>query len=560
MRRFRARLALTLIAACLPATAHPAGPPRLEAEVLAPGGSSASVDAVTSGSLDAQFGPPARRTGTPGVQWLRLLIPASAAGITAPVLVMREGGGAEAQLYAATPGLVRAVPLTAVLPALRGTADLVFTLPDGMPPGQRLYARVDAHGAPGGETAFRVAPLTEVLARSTAHARMIAFAAGALLAVATAALLVWFVFRERLFVLYGALFGCQALYIAYLSGEGFAWPLLQLARPFGSHAWNVPAALSGAAACLFVREIADLQHYSPRVYRTFGGFAAAFVVLALANGLKAFGFGTLVSAVGNVMFVGTAIFTLVVSFLAWRRGIRAAGWFLVAWLVLEGFTTVAAVRLLLDAAEESETLLYLGLPMSMVSAAVLTALGVADRLRDQQRALTEAERRAQTDALTGVLNRRSLIERLEAACLRARARELPITLLFIDLDHFKAINDTRGHAAGDACLRAVVEPIQAELRQSDVVGRYGGEEFVVVLSSADTAVARGIAERIRDRVARTRVEGFGTPIQLTCSIGVAGSDALGVCGEQLIAHADGAVYEAKNAGRNRVEVALAASA
>jgi two-component system, sensor histidine kinase LadS len=159
-----------------------------------------------------------------------------------------------------------------------------------------------------------------------------------------------------------------------------------------------------------------------------------------------------------------------------------------------------------------------------------------------------------------VLNRRSLLERLHAACARAQARGLPVALLFIDLDHFKAINDTRGHLAGDACLRAVIGPIQQELRKSDVIGRYGGEEFVVILSSADAQVAQAIAQRIHERVAGLAVEGFGTPIRLTCSIGVATSDALGVWGEQLVASADAAVYVAKSAGRNQVHVALPAVA
>ena len=101
----------------------------------------------------------------------------------------------------------------------------------------------------------------------------------------------------------------------------------------------------------------------------------------------------------------------------------------------------------------------------------------------------------------------------------------------------------------------IIEPIHAELRQSDVIGRYGGEEFVVILSSADMAAAQPIAERIRARVAEVRVEGFGAPIQLTFSICVASSDALGVWGEHLIARADEAVYVAKRAGRNRVQVA-----
>ena len=190
--------------------------------------------------------------------------------------------------------------------------------------------------------------------------------------------------------------------------------------------------------------------------------------------------------------------------LAWRRGNRAAGWFLIAWALLEGFTIAAALRFLMTSSG-SDALDYYGLPLSMVAASVLIALGVADRLRAQRVALSEAERRAQTDPLTGVLNRRSLIERLDAACARAQARGLPIALLFIDLDHFKQINDTFGHQAGDACLRAIIEPIHAELRQSDVIGRYGGEEFVVILSSADAAAATPIAQRILERVADVRV-------------------------------------------------------
>jgi diguanylate cyclase (GGDEF)-like protein len=249
----------------------------------------------------------------------------------------------------------------------------------------------------------------------------------------------------------------------------------------------------------------------------------------------------------------------VAAAIAWRRGSRSAGWFLLAWLLLETFTMATAMHLLLERGEDSDYLLYYGLPLSMVAASVLIALGLADRARQQRQALSEAERRAQTDPLTGVLNRRSLLEHLEAACERAQGREMPISVLFIDLDHFKRINDSFGHPAGDACLRAVVAPIHAELRQSDVIGRIGGEEFVVVLSSAGEESALPIAQRIVQRVAALRIEGFGAPIHLTCSIGVAASDTLGVWGEELISRADAAVYGAKRAGRNRVELALAGS-
>lgn len=384
---------------------------------------------------------------------------------------------------------------------------------------------------------------------------MIALAFGALMAMALAGLLIWFLLADILFILYAGLFSLQALYIAYLSGQGFEWPLLSYALPLTSLSWNVPAALSGAVGCLFAREIADLRRFSPRIYRLFGWLAAAIVVLAFANLAKLIGFGPLVAGFGNVIFLGVAAFTLIVSVLAWRRGSRAAGWFLIAWALPEIFTIATAVSWLLTDAGDAEDIWYYGVPMSMVLAAILVALSVADRLREQRAALTDAERRAQTDPLTGVLNRRSFLERLDAACQGAQARGLPIALLFIDLDHFKQINDSYGHPAGDACLSAIIGPIQSQPRQSDVVGRSGGEGFVVILSSADVAATRPIAERIVARVAALRVEGFGRPIALTCSIGVATSDTLGVWGAHLIARADAAVYVAKQSGRNLVQVA-----
>lgn len=446
------------------------------------------------------------------------------------------------------------LPVAAALAGFRGTQTVLYAVPSVPAPDAPVTLRVEALGEGAERLQYALRPMDEALADAAGQSRMIALTFGALMAMALGALLISFVLPDRLFILYCTLFSLQALYIAYLSGQGFDWPILRAALPLAAHAWNVPAAFSGAVACLFVRDIADLRRYSPRVYRIFGWLAIAFVVLAFANFARLIGLGTAVAAIGNVIFLGTAVFTLVVAFLAWRRGTRAAGWFLLAWGLLEVMTIGTTAGFLVG---NADPFLHYGLPLSMVTAAILIALGVADRLREQRRALTDAERRAQTDPLTGVLNRRSLIERLDAACLRAQARDLPIALLFIDLDHFKMINDTRGHLAGDACLRAIVAPIQEELRQSDVIGRYGGEEFVVILSSADAHAAEATAQRIRERVAELEVRGYGTPIRLTCSIGVATSDTLGVWGEDLVASADAAVYVAKSAGRNQVHLAAA---
>jgi diguanylate cyclase (GGDEF)-like protein len=518
---------------------------------------------VIGGSLDSRFElfQGYEATAPTETLWVRLTARAPFNPTSQiPVLIARGGWFERIEAFAPGPATSQPLPHVIDLHEFGGAHDSVFILSNGLSVEQPIYLRVETRGDGKESLRFSVGTLGATLARAAAHARMIALAVGALTAMAMGALLIWFILKDKLFLFYPGIFLLEALYLAFFSGEGFDWPLLSHAQPFAAFTWNVPVALSGAVAALFIREIADLRHSSPRVYAIFGWLAWAFVALALSNVADLIGWLGFVAMVGNLMFVGSAVFTLVVAFLAWRRGNRAAGWFLIAWTMLETFAMATGIRLLIGRADDAEGLLYYGLPLSMVAAAILVALGVADRLREQRRALSEAERRAQTDPLTGVLNRRSLIERLDAACLRARARGLPIALLFIDLDHFKLINDSYGHAAGDACLGAIIGPIQAELRQSDVIGRWGGEEFVVILSSADVTAARPIAERICNRVADTRVEGFGPPIKLTCSIGVATSDTLGVWGEPLIALADAAVYAAKRSGRNRVQVAMAKAA
>ena len=546
---------------CALASAASAAAPAFDIAVLDASAADPAPAEIASGLLAERFGAydyrEARRRAGPF--WLRLTALEPSARSGSPALVIEKGRHLAVNVYAPAAGNaqgMRPLAFAAALPGFSGTQEAVYALPGPLAAADTLYVRVEAARQRGAEVLrFGTGRLDEVLARGAEHARMIALAFGALMAVAVAALLIWLVLKDRLFVLYAGLFALQALYVAYLSGQGFDWPWLSFAGPLTQHAWNVPAALSGAVACLFVREIADLRRYAMRAYRAFGWLAVVFTVLAFSNFLSNDGFGGVIAAIGNIVFLGAAVFTFVAALLAWRRGSRPAGWFLLAWALLEAFTIATALRLLFTSAGNAEFLLYYGLPLSMVAAAILIALGVADRLREQRVALSEAERHAQTDALTGVLNRRSLIERLDAACARAQARGLPIALLFIDLDHFKVINDTWGHPAGDACLAAIIPPIQAELRQSDVIGRYGGEEFVVILSSADVAAADLIAQRIRQRVAEVRVEGFGQLIQLTCSIGVAASDKLGVWGEHLIARADAAVYAAKRSGRNRVQVA-----
>ena len=281
-------------------------------------------------------------------------------------------------------------------------------------------------------------------------------------------------------------------------------------------------------------------------------------MLAVSNVAHLFGIGGSLASIGNLMFLGTALFTLVVCLLAWRRGSRAAGWFLIAWGLLEAATIATAGGFLVSGTDPWP--LAWGLPASMVTAAVFVALGVADRLREQRLALSEAERRAQTDPLTGVLNRRSLLERLDAACLRAQARGLPISLLFIDLDHFKAINDTHGHAAGDQVLREFARRIGGSIRSVDLAVRLGGDEFAVLVEDIATPQSlQFVAEKLVAAMREPMVLGNLT-LQASASIGV-GMNAAGESdAEALVQLADGALYQAKAAGRNTWRLATAPAA
>jgi diguanylate cyclase (GGDEF)-like protein len=162
----------------------------------------------------------------------------------------------------------------------------------------------------------------------------------------------------------------------------------------------------------------------------------------------------------------------------------------------------------------------------------------------------ELERLAYYDELTGLPNRRSVLRQLEALISRGRRHGHAMALLMVDADHFKAVNDLHGHAAGDAALRALAERLCERLRTEDVAGRFGGEEFVIALPDADAAGAVAVAEGVRAAVSARPLTIAGRELSLTVSVGWATweDDDLG----QLLARADGALYEAKAAGRDCV--------
>lgn len=178
------------------------------------------------------------------------------------------------------------------------------------------------------------------------------------------------------------------------------------------------------------------------------------------------------------------------------------------------------------------------------------------RILDLQEELLQAREalreQATHDGLTGLLNRTSILEKLDDELSRAARDGSSVSVLMVDLDRFKSVNDTQGHLAGDAVLREASSRLRSASRRYDSVGRYGGEEFLVVLPGSEAPAATLQAERLREAIAGTPFRADSRPLGMTCSIGLACSSHCAP--EVLIREADDALYLAKANGRNRVVV------
>ncbi|WP_052162293.1 diguanylate cyclase [Aquabacterium sp. NJ1] len=181
---------------------------------------------------------------------------------------------------------------------------------------------------------------------------------------------------------------------------------------------------------------------------------------------------------------------------------------------------------------------------------------------ERDKLIVSLREQSTTDFLTGLPNRRAFFEAAEAELARARRHGFQLVLMLLDVDFFKKINDTAGHAAGDQALKAVAHTLKHSRRQGDLVARLGGEEFVVLLTHCEPDDGWRFAERLREALASQEIAlGEGQPpLHLTVSVGLAASGTHGLALDTLLARADDAMYKAKHAGRNRTEMAVSDAA
>ena len=269
----------------------------------------------------------------------------------------------------------------------------------------------------------------------------------------------------------------------------------------------------------------------------------------------------------RVSFVGLviglqAVWALLAALSHRHATVGRGQWLLVAGLLLEAVVLGGRALVAISTHTEATNILQSSALQTLTflatfSVVLISSVGFVfmsrDRADENNRVL------AALDPLTGVANRRSLIAALDRDVARAQRMREPMALMMVDIDHFKDVNDQYGHPAGDRVLCSVVNVLRQRVRAQDLVGRYGGEEFMVLLPDTGLTGAEQLARELCKAVEESRCPADGVPgpgIAVTVSIGVFGGRLeSGDSWDMLIAAADRALYQAKNNGRNRVEVA-----
>ena len=382
------------------------------------------------------------------------------------------------------------------------------------------------------------------------HVRLVLPAIGVVLGVSLAVLLFWAMLRDRVYLLYAGAMLFQLLYALCSYGEAYAWPGLSVLARFGAQGiWAVGTLATILLVYLWL-DYAGLRKVTPRLaaaVRVVGAYGCGLTLVLLVSPWPAD--KAWFPDIANALFLLTNAIALVTLVVAWRRGQRLAAYVLIAWVPLLAFTMARALRF--SVGERAEPWLEYGLPWVQAFTAVVLALGLADRMLTFRRERDRAKAHAERDGLTGVLNRGGIEHRLDWALIERERERMPVSLLFIDLDNFKQINDRHGHALGDACLRAVTRAVSEQFQYGDQLGRLGGEEFVLVLSGVELPAALRIAEQVGARIRRDCANVEGVAVAVTASIGAAQArDGDSVA--SLIARADQAMYAAKRAGGDRV--------
>ena len=443
-----------------------------------------------------------------------------------------------------------------------------------------VYVRVSSRGALtiGG----RILSESAAVHSNLMNTLFIGFLVGGMSLLSLFSLFIFVLLRDKNYLNY-FLFNLSVLMLCgtiYGYSYQFLWPDL---TEFNFNMNSATAAATTFFVLVFTRRFLGVQALAPRADR----------VLISLLGLSAFGFfvsftksyhSEIITAV-TVLASGSLVLVAFLGVFAWWRGVTAAGYFVIA--LFSSVTGMSLISALAQGFVEYNGFTYYALGVGGLAEMALLSLALAGRIqglrleKDQaQKNLAEnlnrsryelenkvvertvkleaatrrAELLARTDSLTGLNNRRAFFDYGE---MIGRQRETSVAryaVAMIDIDHFKAINDNYGHRVGDEALRAVAAKILATMRDADIAGRIGGEEFAIILPRTSVAAAALLAERLRESISEIVVQAGSHKVRFTTSVGVAECEPNDTSIEDVLSKADQALYDAKESGRDRVSV------
>lgn len=434
--------------------------------------------------------------------------------------------------------------------ALHGHGRLAFRLPSGEDSTQPLLLKFEPTGNTAAPERFELQSLDDFIQEDSNWLTFATACFAVMVAMALMALCFAIMLHDMTFAWYTGYMLCYVVVQGVQTG--FLFHPLQLQWLAGSEVLVSMSAvtLSVSFASLFIVRFCDVQRFVPplRVPVIALGFAMPLIVLLRCSGIH--DLVVMAQTLVNPVLILGALLLLFTALVAGARGSRPAWFFLVGWTPLLILTAMTSAQTT-GALPSLDWLNDASIAMGAFEAIVLS-LGLADRALTMRRDRDNVRVLADRDALTNILNRRAWTEAANRMLDGAAGSERSIALLFLDLDHFKALNDFHGHAAGDRALVAVADVLSSELRPTDLLGRYGGEEFVAMLHDVNQEQALHVATRLCRRVHRLEIPVNKQDLRLSVSIGLS-MRSLGDTLESLIERADQAMYYVKLNGRNQAQ-------
>ncbi len=425
-----------------------------------------------------------------------------------------------------------------------GHGRLAWLVPSTMQASAPILLKFEPASTTSGPVRFQLQSTSEYLQQD---AQWLVFASACLavmLAMVLMALCFAVMLHDVTYAWYAGFIFCYSLIQGIQTGFLFHPMEWQWLSPL---AGSAAVALSVAFASLFMMRFCELQRHARLLRVPIVALAVGMIQVVLMRCSQIPLLVEVAQVLINPLLMIGATLLLVAAIVAAARGSRQAWFFLAGWtplLLLTAMTSAQANGALPQLDWLNDASLAGG-----AFEAIVLSMGLADRALMLRHDRDSVQVLADNDALTSVLNRRAWTERAHA--IMSGTPTPAIAVLFLDIDHFKLLNDRQGHTTGDRALVAVASALAAELRPADLLGRYGGEEFVALLDNTTPQQAMHVATRLCRRVHRLEIAAGTATVSLSISIGVAihqpGDDI-----ESLVERADQAMYDAKISGRNRV--------